>query len=71
MKPVEAFGVAVRIIGLLLCLPAPIYVLFSAMTGNSLLLLLGIAMLIVGLYLLSGASALVRFAYSASARRAE
>jgi hypothetical protein len=74
MKPKEAFGVAVRIIGLLVTLASVAYLLSAIILAINphyrpdahpaiQYLISGLVLLICGLYLLSGASHIVRFAY--------
>ncbi|MDX6528272.1 MAG: hypothetical protein QOH41_562 [Blastocatellia bacterium] len=73
MKPKEAFALAVRIVGLLIVAYGIRYVTdfglgllgyFSLQrTAYAYYLIIGVAYLCVGLYLLRGASPIVRFAY--------
>ena len=74
MKPKEAFGVAVRIVGLLVALASLAYLISAAILAINphyrpdarpaiQYLISGLVLLVCGLYLLSGASHIVRFAY--------
>ena len=74
MKPKEAFGVAVRIVGLLVTLASLAYLISAAILAINPhyrpdahpaieYLISGLVLLVCGLYLLGGASHIVRFAY--------
>jgi hypothetical protein len=74
MKPAEAFGVSIRIIGLLACLAAILYLISGAIVSTSpsckanvspawQYFSVGVVALLIGVYFLRGAPRLVRFAY--------
>jgi hypothetical protein len=77
MKAREAFGVVIRSVGLLLVLAAIWSLFFAALNvvgggpGNTgAMIITGVPTLVVGLWLLRGAPALVRFAFPAGPQAA-
>ena len=66
MKPAEAFGVVLRSVGILL-LVSTVNLLVMGMAQPGLLFLM-IPMLVLGIWLLRGAPAIVNFAYPNSER---
>lgn len=66
MKPSELFGVFVRTMGLFLTLAALLQIFLAILKGPQNvfgMLLFGVPMLLVGLWFLRGAKALISFAF--------
>lgn len=69
MKPIEVFAVVIRTVGLIVCLMASAILSFALLTlvlggpGNAGGIIVGVPILLMGLWLLRGASPLLAFAF--------
>jgi hypothetical protein len=74
MKPVQAFGVSIRTVGLIACLAAVLYLISGVIASISpgckanvspawQYFIVGLVVLIIGLYFLGGAPHVLRLAY--------